>query len=219
MSLEINNVLIFDYDGVIVDSIELHARNFIESLHSNGHLRIRNREELLDLYEGNFYEELQGTGLTAEHIEVVIKDYNIKQKGSLKNIQLFPGIKESITELAKNNTMYIVTSNASHVVERVLKDKRINFFQEVLGAEQEKSKTKKIKTLTKQFPNSESFYIGDTKGDIIEGKNAGVKTVGVAWGWHGEKRLKETNPDYILKSPEELTELFAKRKVKSKLHR
>ncbi len=39
--------------------------------------------------------------------------------------------------------------------------------------------------------------VGDTDVDILTGKNAKTKTVGVTYGFHG-KRIVESNPDYVI---------------------
>lgn len=44
----------------------------------------------------------------------------------------------------------------------------------------------------------EAMMIGDNYHDIEAGKNAGVKTAGVAWSIKGEEFLRQYNPDYIL---------------------
>ena len=44
----------------------------------------------------------------------------------------------------------------------------------------------------------ETLMIGDNSHDIEGGKNAGVKTAGVAWSIKGQDFLKQFNPDYIL---------------------
>lgn len=44
----------------------------------------------------------------------------------------------------------------------------------------------------------EAMMIGDNYHDIEAGKNAGVKTAGVAWSIKGEDFLRQYNPDYML---------------------
>jgi len=51
------------------------------------------------------------------------------------------------------------------------------------------------------------YYIGDTTGDIKEGKQAGVKTVGVTWGWHSKEKMAAAEPDYLFDNPQELLKL------------
>ena len=50
--------------------------------------------------------------------------------------------------------------------------------------------------------------MGDTVGDILEAREAGVCTVGAAWGWHGAERLLRAAPDHLAHSPSDLLDLF-----------
>jgi phosphoglycolate phosphatase len=53
-----------------------------------------------------------------------------------------------------------------------------------------------------------AWYVCDTVGDVVEARAAGVTTVGVAWGWHGEERLLRARPDVMARRPGDLLELF-----------
>ena len=55
---------------------------------------------------------------------------------------------------------------------------------------------------------SESIYIGDTDIDIETAHNAGLKCIGVSWGFRGRKFLEEFNCDYIIDKPDELLPLL-----------
>lgn len=52
------------------------------------------------------------------------------------------------------------------------------------------------------------MYVGDTCTDIQAGKASGMKTVGVLSGATGFKELKEENPDAIINSVADLSELI-----------
>ncbi|MEK4230626.1 pyrophosphatase PpaX [Solibacillus sp. FSL H8-0538] len=52
----------------------------------------------------------------------------------------------------------------------------------------------------------EVIMIGDNFHDIEGGKNAGVRTAGVAWSIKGEEFLQQLNPDYML---QHMTDLLA----------
>ena len=84
-----------------------------------------------------------------------------------------------------------------------------------MGADKETSKVKKINSIKSKFRDAGCFYIGDTLGDVMEGREAGVKTISVTWGWHDEDRLKKGKPDYIIRNPEELIKLFLKWVIKT----
>jgi phosphoglycolate phosphatase len=52
------------------------------------------------------------------------------------------------------------------------------------------------------------WYVGDTVGDVVEGRQAGARTVAVTWGWHDENLLRGARPDHVASSPHELVELI-----------
>ncbi len=52
------------------------------------------------------------------------------------------------------------------------------------------------------------LYIGDTGGDMQTGNNAGVKTVGVLWGFREKEELVENNAKIIVSHPSEIKDLI-----------
>ena len=54
----------------------------------------------------------------------------------------------------------------------------------------------------------ECVYCGDSCVDIDTGKNAGMKTIGAAWGFRGGKELEERGADAVTEQPNELPVLL-----------
>ena len=54
----------------------------------------------------------------------------------------------------------------------------------------------------------ECVYVGDSNVDIETARNAGVKSVGVAWGFRGTGELQEAGADYIVNTTAELKKLI-----------
>ena len=54
----------------------------------------------------------------------------------------------------------------------------------------------------------DAAFIGDSDVDIETGKNAGMLSVGCAWGYRGRALLEEAGADYVLEHPSELLALF-----------
>ncbi len=52
------------------------------------------------------------------------------------------------------------------------------------------------------------LYVGDTGTDMQTGKNAGLFTVGVSWGFRTREELAENGADVIIDKPEQLLELL-----------
>jgi phosphoglycolate phosphatase len=57
------------------------------------------------------------------------------------------------------------------------------------------------------IPACESLMIGDSSIDVLTGRNAGLFTCGVSYGF-APHTLKEVPPDVLIESPRELAELL-----------
>jgi phosphoglycolate phosphatase len=53
-----------------------------------------------------------------------------------------------------------------------------------------------------------TLYIGDSNVDIFTGKNAGVMTCGVLWGFRGRDELEEAGACHIVSEPKEILGLL-----------
>ena len=54
---------------------------------------------------------------------------------------------------------------------------------------------------------SASFYVGDSNVDIFTARNAGMTSIGVAWGFRGADELRAAQADHVIETPEALTRL------------
>lgn len=197
-------IIIFDYDGVIVDSLDAYEKAVVSVFQKHGFNQINSHKSFLDLFDGNFFESAVKIGISPEKMPEIIKELEPKLQSLQGELKLFDGIREVLAELSKRNKVYIATSNLSNVVKDYLESQNITGIEDIIGADRETSKVKKIESIKAKHPNSEVFYVGDTKGDMVEGKLAGAKTIAVLWGWHDAERLKEGEPDYIAERPSEL---------------
>lgn len=197
-------LVMFDYDGVIVDSLEVFISRFSQSCLENGFTGIREPKDVIGLFEGNVYETMRQRGLDESTIDNILKRYEVLQAEQLADLELFADIGEALQRISEKHFIYVITSNLSSATIKILTQNGIACFIDVIGAEKEKSKIKKIHNIMSLYPRVPAFYVGDTKGDMIEGKHAGTQTIGVTWGWHTTDKLKEGSPDYLFDSPKEL---------------
>lgn len=56
----------------------------------------------------------------------------------------------------------------------------------------------------------ETVFVGDTYVDISTGKNAGMKSIGVLWGFRDESELLGAGADYIVAHPSEISHIILK---------
>ena len=201
------NVLIFDYDGVLVDSLDIFMKYFISACKKQGFEDIATKKDFLKLFEQNMYESMFAIGMTRDQILKIVyfmRDALIENQDKIK---VFKEIPETLEKLSKKNRLVIVTSNETKVVKDFLKYRDLEYFSDIYGSDKAASKIEKIGKIKEKYPDGNYFYIGDTQGDIIEGKKADVKTVAVSWGWHDKGQLEEVNPDFIISNPNDLVKI------------
>ena len=170
-------LIMFDYDGVIVDSLKFLTENFIDACNENGFYDITSQDQLLNLFDGNMYENMLTYGLDIRIVDQIINMLKIRENENIENLRLFKGIEDALNTISQKNKLFIITSNHSSTVINMLEKNKITCFEDVIGAEKEKSKIKKIKSTMSKYPNLTAYYVGDTKGDMLEGKIAGANTI------------------------------------------
>jgi len=200
-------VLIFDYDGTIVDSTKEVFLGFNEIAGKYGLKKLKSKKELGKLYEDNVFQGLLDYGLKKKELIPFFNEWRIPYLRNFMKIRAFKGMKQVIKKLKKNNFVFIITSNSTDAVKKSMNHLRIHI-DNIFGGDREKSKVVKINKIKKRYKNCEIFYIGDTKGDVIEAEKAGVKSVAVTWGLHSKKVLKRAEPDIIINKPRQLLQLF-----------
>jgi len=202
------NLLLFDFDGVLVDSIDVYEKTVTDCLREIGQPLTRGREEFLELFEGNFYESLVQRGVDLK--KFMEASVNILAKVNYAEMKPFDAIRPVLRELAKTHPLVVISSNDTPTIQEALRLYDFNgIFQDILGSDFMLSKKEKILYVIQKYNVTlqDIYYIGDTTGDIKEGRAAGVKTVGVTWGWHDKDLMASSQPDYLFDQPEELLKL------------
>jgi phosphoglycolate phosphatase len=202
-------LFLFDFDGVLVDSLDVYEKTVTDCLIKINQPLTRGREEFLELFEGNFYESMVRKGIDLEAFMEASVDILAQVK--IKDIKPIEGVVPIVDEMHKNHCLIVISSNETASIREALEVfKYDGYFGEVLGSDFMLSKKDKILYAIKkyQLPPDDIYYIGDTTGDIKEGKQAGVKTVGVTWGWHSREKIAASKPDYLFDHPTELLQLI-----------
>ncbi len=202
------NLFLFDFDGVLVDSLDVYEKTVTDCLKKINQPLTRGREEFLELFEGNFYESLVKKGVDLNAFMKASVD--ILEQVNFKDIKPIDAVVPVVEKLHKNHCLIVISSNESSSIKEALELFHYDgYFREILGSDFMFSKKEKILYATKKYQVApqNTYYIGDTTGDIKEGKQAGVKTVGVTWGWHNKEKMAAAKPDYLFDTPQELLRL------------
>lgn len=201
-------LLIFDFDGVVVDSFDIYEGTVRSCLEKIGQPLIKTRDDFLALYEDNFYASLVKRGVNLDAFMAAAVD--ILAQVNYGDMKPYPDLIPVLAKLQADNILVIVSSSSSDDIRLILRLQQLqDYFHDVFGSDVHFSKQAKITQVLAKYgiDKQQAHYIGDTSGDIKEAQAVGIKTIAVTWGWHSREMLAAARPNYLVDRPEELLAL------------
>lgn len=205
--------VVFDLDGTLVDTVDLHVLTWVEAC----------RELGVEVSE-NYVRGL--VGLSAEDIaKKLVSDYNkalrlarLKRKiylARVDEVKLFPEVPEVLEELkyAYGLKLAVASSTNLETIVAVLKAKNImSFFDSFVGSDiVDKGKPEPdmfVEALNRiGVRPHESFIVGDTEYDVIPANLIGAVSVLIC---RSECKGITVKPQYIIRDLRELRGLIGK---------
>ncbi|MDD5178345.1 MAG: HAD-IA family hydrolase [Candidatus Nanoarchaeia archaeon] len=204
-------LIIFDYDGVIVDSLQnvFEVYNIIcKKLNKRA---IKNLAEFIKIYGYKSTEAYRNLGISIKEREPA--DIIYKEEILKKESRLFKGIKEVIEELSKKYKLILVSSAyKDEIVQKLKKFEILKYFDLIIGKEthgKRLNKANPIKELIQKdnLDVNDIILIGDRDVDYNSGIKAGLKhiiLVDYGWGHSQKKKTTIKKPRDILKAVSEI---------------
>ena len=207
---------IFDMDGTVLDTLSTIAHYGNKSL---AHFGFPVQEvERYKLFAGNgakvlVHRMLAASGADSEENFDKVYPYYIRayEEDTSYLTRPYDGIGEMLTELRKMGVKTAVLTNKPEGAAQSVRNEMFaaDAFSLCVGQSEERAIkpapdgalyiAEKLGVLP-----SECLYVGDTWVDMDTGRNAGMDTVGVLWGFRGEDELFEHGAKYIIQKPIEL---------------
>lgn len=207
--MEKKTLVIFDFDGVLVNTTDL---NFRISKSVNPEM---SKEYYHALSLGNFHENIKKA--TKDDGYVVHPEWMTKYSEGLLELTTHDIIRNLVKDISELHPLAIVSSTYSSSIREFLKQEDIEHcFTDVLGSDVHTSKTIKIQKLLDGYsiPPENALFITDTLGDIREGNECKVLSIGVTWGSHDSETLMLGKPfavvDTVPELESEISRFFAK---------
>ena len=210
--------VIFDLDGTLLDTLEDLANACNYALVECG-FPIHGLEKYRRFVGDGRYKLIERiipeNSKTPEVIDKVLSLYDEYYEEHMMDMtRPYAGIIELLDGLKAKGLKLAVVSNKPHeFTTKVVKVFFENRLQLIFG--------QRVNFPTKPDPGTifevienfkitpeECIYVGDSNVDIMTAKNAGVKSVGVAWGFRGKEELETEGADFIVSTVKELGELI-----------
>ncbi|MBP6495387.1 MAG: phosphoglycolate phosphatase [Psychrobacter sp.] len=221
-------LLIFDFDGTLIDSVPdladatnamlttlgktPYPLDSIRNWVGNGSRMLVERALVgkIEVLEGELAKE------AVDHAEQVFFDAYSKMGGS-KTVA-YPNVDSGLKKLqAAGYKLALVTNKPIRFVPKILQSFGWqDLFIEVLGGDSLPSKKPDPAPLLHvckalNINPEQTVMIGDSRNDILAGKNANMDTLGLSYGYNYGQDIRELNPteafdnfaslvDYLLKS-------------------
>jgi len=214
-------LLVFDLDGTLIDS----RLDLIQSV--NATLRHLGRAELdgdlVASYVGDGAPTLvrralgdtEDEGLLARALEYFLGYYRVHK---LDHTTVYDGIPEVLAALAEpskgvSRKMAVLTNKPVVPSRAIVETLGMGeYFVRVYGGNSFPTKKPDplgVRTLLEEtgVTPEESLIIGDSAVDVLTGRNAGLWTCGVTYGF-APHTLEQTPPDVLVENPRDLGTLF-----------
>src|ERR1035437_5859266 len=208
-------LLVFDLDGTLVDSKRDLALSVNAMRKEMGLAPLA--LELVSSYVGHgvtlLVRRSLGSQATDENVEKGLAFFlDYYRQHMLDNTTPYPGVSEALEKL-KGRKMAVLTNKPVNFSREMIS--RLGFapyFSYVYGGNsftQKKADPAGLHKLMEDLQVSarETVMVGDSDTDILTGKNAGVLTCGVTYGF-GAQTLENVSPDLIIDDMRELPPLL-----------
>lgn len=228
MNFKEKELIIFDFDGTLIDSApDLAGAINKMLLHYN--LDPLTQEQVV-LYVGKGARNLvvksleQATkgGRVPDKIlqeELIQEAFDIYLRAYKENFcdktDIYPGVAETLEYL--NNEGYLLTictNKPLYFIEPILEQLSIkHYFKYWIGEDSLSAKKPDAAPLLHIIDKMEksvekSIMVGDSQNDILAANNAGMESIGVSYGYNYNQSIADNNPTAVVNSFSALKELF-----------
>jgi phosphoglycolate phosphatase len=207
--------VIFDLDGTLADTIGdiAEAANYaLKTLNCPSHTEDEYKyfvgDGIKELIERALPEDLRENEEKKAACLEAFKQYY--QKNYCVHTKPYDGIFETIDTLKRNGVKLSIVTNKNEEAVKLITAKLFKgYFETVIGnSDRIKQKPDPESVLSimeaQNFTPEEVLFVGDSYTDIRTAKNAGIKSVGVLWGFRTREELENEGASFIIEKPTDL---------------
>lgn len=205
------NVILFDFDGTIVDSVEIGIA-ITNRLALQFGFPPFDEETLEELKYLGSREALKRSQIPVWQLPFLIRRFTHELNQEIPNLRLFPEIRETLLDLKQQGCLLgIVSTNSVKNIQEFLRVQHLTSTFDIVSASYSLfGKSRLIKKIIRQkrLEPNQVYYVGDETRDIEAAKKSGVYSVAATWGLSAAEILSQSDPDFLIHHPGELLHLL-----------
>lgn len=208
---------IFDLDGTVLDTLETIRGHVNKTLEEFGAKGITREEAAQILGNGPAYlieKAMALSGLEREKFDQVLEKYlDNYDQDPIASTEVFAGMREVLAQLKSQGAKLALVSNKQDSAVKQIVDHFFekDYFDLVMGERPDikrKPSPDMVYYAMGKLKEKEAIIVGDTEVDLTTGKNAGIKTLAVSWGFRTKEFLEREKADYLANNIEDFKEIL-----------
>jgi phosphoglycolate phosphatase len=206
------DAVLFDLDGVLVDSRVPFARCVNGALSANG-LPVRSADELHRFLGPPLHHTFVSLG-AGTLVQSCVDEYRrLYSSVAAETTPIFAGIRETLSILSARVPLAVATSKPLALADPLLHALGLRpYFVTVAGPGLEAEHESKGATIARalaQLPEvSRAVMVGDRNFDMVGAAENGLEAIGVLWGIGDKEELRDAGASGLADSPEDLLGLL-----------
>ena len=204
--------VLFDWDGTLLDSYVADSQAYLSMF---GALGVPwTLKELERHYSPNWYDVYRAAGIDEKRWDSA--DQLWRQHYASHKPKLIAGVRRVLGRIGARYSMGIVTSGDRDRVMRQLREFRLTrmFAARVCSGDTAEKKPHpaplQLALSKMRLAANDCVYVGDTVQDLQMAQRAGVRAIAVLGPFPTESQLRIVQPEFLLRSIEELPALLRK---------
>ena len=205
--------IVFDFDGTVADSaqVALEVYNEMAEEYKFKKLTMEKYKKLSSLTLKDRFKEIGVPYYKPWLILELIKKARKEYGKLLDSISLFDGIHAVLQELNKRGYIIsIISTNSRDNIKSFIKDKKLDFIEEVYSSTGLYGKAEVLKHYLKKngIDRNEILYVADELRDLKICKKLNIDILSVTWGFDSSDLLSKYNPTYMIHEVEDILKIL-----------
>jgi len=185
---QIYDAVLFDFDGVILDTMGIKTEAFKTMFASYGTKVV---DKVIEYHVKNggisrqrkfkyFYENLLMRELTDTELNELCKTFSGLVLQKTLDAPWIGGAQDFLESNYEDNDFYIISGIPQNELDYITKRRNMqHYFISILGSSRTKVENIKMVLASNYYDHTKILYMGDTLGDWVDAQEAGIEFIGV----------------------------------------